>query len=118
MGEEAKPRQTVVDRDEDDALTGEGGAVVPRPRRGAVAEAATVNPEHHWQARTAANRSGRCPHSEEQAVFALRHVVGAVLHAVVPEILHVADTGPLCRRLRRAPAQVASWRCSVGNAAE
>ena len=49
MREEAEDAEAVVERDDDDALAGEGLAVVPRLGAGAGLEAAAVDPHHHRQ---------------------------------------------------------------------
>ena len=67
-GEETEAPQTVVERDEDDALLGE---LDPRrPGRGAAAEheGAAVDPHHDRQLRVRRGPGGS-PHIDEQAIF-------------------------------------------------
>ena len=64
--EETLGAQTVVEGDQDDAVTGERGAVVAGDAAGAVAEGAPMEPHHDGQA------SGRvrCPDVEVEEVLA------------------------------------------------
>ena len=122
MGKEAKDAEPVVQRNDDDALSGHARAVVAR--FGAVAghEAAAVEVDEHRQRLIRRGRRG--PYVEVEAVFARvlapkDHVVeDALLHALRAEAVGRADVLPTVHGLRRLPPEIADRRGGIRNALE
>src|SRR6516225_6164060 len=127
MGEEAHGSKAVVERDDDNTMRRQDGAVVGGFCPTADPVAATVQPNHDRQMR--ARLQLRCPYVEVQAILRwierltaecdavgccewLNEVVGArnVLHAWMGRPGRVAHPRPGGNRLRLAPSQSPYWR--------
>src|SRR5450759_1680318 len=123
MREKAKGSEPIAERDDDGALLREPRAVVAFLAAEAREEPAAVDPYHHWAPRRVCVQRAR-PDVEIEAVLRdasgerIDVAVRLVLHAVVTELTCGAHTGPVRRRLRRPPTQLADRRCGVGNTAK
>ena len=117
MREEAERAEPVVDRDDDDAVRRELGAVVVE---GAVlGEPAAVDPHEHRPPRVVAQRRGG--DVQVQAILGLgtrRLEQAGLLRAARRVVGRVANPAPPGWALRRAPAQLAGRRSGVGQPAE
>ena len=121
MRKKPERAEPVVRRHDDDAFSGEGGAVVGRRRAGAARPGAAVDPDHH---RPLVAARGGGPHVQVEAVFARRRRLRGVrrtgrirlLHALRAERVGMPDARPRRDRLRRLPAQIADRRRREGNA--
>ena len=115
VGQEREPldAEPVVDRDRDDAVAGEGGAVGHRYGAGAVDERAAVDPDEHRQAPRVRVRG---PHAQVEVLVARdrgvrqqpgerRRVARHRRRRAVRDGL--ADAAPPWRRFRRPEAAVA-----------
>lgn len=119
MGQETKAPQSIVERDNHDAMTGKCRSVVYGKTRRALCKTAAVNPNHDRQRPAAFDL--RCPYVCGQAIFA--ELIGQRrvfrirgLFATLAELLCTANPVPACNRLGRHPTEVSQWRRGIWDA--
>ena len=127
MSQESAHTEAVVDGDEDDVASGEGGAVKLHLIAVAVLIGSAVYPDHHGQL-VAPLGLGRLPDIEVEAILAHRGcltlielppveralLLAALQRGSAPGVAS-AHTLPRLHRLRGLPAQVAHGRGGIGN---
>ncbi len=122
MRKPAEDTQSIVDRNNNDALISEPRAVIERLPARPSNQRAAVYPEEDWRV---ARVSGS-PDIQRQAILAHRHRIASVdvrelrfgLQACGPELSRFSDAFPARHRTGRAPSRRADGRQHIWDALE